>query len=80
MNKEKRIQSFDRKETPERPRHIWNDSIKTNAKGIEWRDIHWIHLSQDWKHWKASNSVTSCAASQDRHFPALSYARMDKEP
>jgi hypothetical protein len=31
-----------------RPRHIWEDNIKTDVKELAWERVDWIHLAQDW--------------------------------
>jgi hypothetical protein len=37
----------------ERPRHRWEDGIKTNLKEIGWGGVEWIHLTQNRAHWWA---------------------------
>jgi len=33
-----------------RPRHRWEDNIKTDLKG-EYEDVDWIHMGQDRAKW-----------------------------
>jgi hypothetical protein len=30
-----------------RPRHKWEDNIRTNLTEIRWEGVDWIHLTQD---------------------------------
>jgi hypothetical protein len=36
-----------------RPRHMWEDNIKMDLKGVRWCGIDWIHLVQDRDQWRA---------------------------
>ena len=35
------------KKPPGRPRHRWEDNIKTNLKEIEWKGVDWVHMTED---------------------------------
>jgi hypothetical protein len=37
----------------ERPRHRWEDGIKTDFRKIGWGGVEWIHLAQDRERWRA---------------------------
>jgi hypothetical protein len=37
----------------ERPRHRWEDGIKTDLREIGWGGVEWIHLAQDRDRWRA---------------------------
>jgi hypothetical protein len=37
-----------------RSRHKWKDSIKTDLKEIEWKNVDWIYLTQDTEKWRAA--------------------------
>jgi hypothetical protein len=36
-----------------RHRRKWEDNIKMDHKEIEWKDVNWIHLTQDRDWWQA---------------------------
>jgi hypothetical protein len=36
-----------------RPRCIWQDNIKMGLKEVEYWDVDWIDLAQDWDKWQA---------------------------
>jgi hypothetical protein len=35
-----------------KPRHRWEDNMKMNLREIGWGGMYWIHLAQDWDHWR----------------------------
>jgi hypothetical protein len=37
----------------ERPRRRWMDNIKMDLLEIDWGDVDWIGLAQDWDKWRA---------------------------
>jgi hypothetical protein len=40
------------------PRHMWEDNIKMDCRGIGWGDMDWIDLAQYRDQWRAlENSV-----------------------
>jgi hypothetical protein len=36
-----------------RPRHRWEDSVKTDLREIGWGGMDWIHLAEDRDMWRA---------------------------
>jgi hypothetical protein len=36
-----------------RPRHRWEDNIKTDLREVGWGDMNWIELAQDRDRWQA---------------------------
>jgi hypothetical protein len=38
----------------ERSRHRWKDSIKTDLKEIEWKNVDWIYITHDKEKWRAA--------------------------
>jgi hypothetical protein len=37
----------ERKRSLRRPRHRWEDNIRTDLRETEWEDVDWIHLAQE---------------------------------
>jgi hypothetical protein len=37
----------------ERPRHMWEDGIRRDLRGIGWGGVDWIQLAQDRDQWRA---------------------------
>jgi hypothetical protein len=35
------------KKLPGRPRHRWEDSVKTDLRELSWEGMDWIHLAED---------------------------------
>jgi hypothetical protein len=40
-----------------RPRHIWEDNIKTDLKEIDWDRVHWFDLTWEKDKWRAVVNV-----------------------
>jgi hypothetical protein len=40
-----------------RPRRRWGDNIRVYLKQIRWKDVDWIHLTQDKDQWQALVSM-----------------------
>jgi hypothetical protein len=36
-----------------KPRRRWEDNIRMDPRKIWWEVVDWIHLAQDWDHWRA---------------------------
>jgi hypothetical protein len=54
---EKCIQNCNRnilsEETARRPRHRWEDNIRTDLRGIEWEGVNWMNLARVRDKWLA---------------------------
>jgi hypothetical protein len=43
----------ERKRPLRRPRHRWEDNTIMDFRVIRWKDVNWMHLTQDMDQWEA---------------------------